>query len=136
MSDLLKIIDFFLQSVEGLILTFLCLRKNVSPGSHICTHPGDKTNKQKHSLYLIMYSGQLCLKPLQLQQLLTTFTTKLSWISFVYFLWNHSYINSSEKQSFKCEVSLLASMLTCMKSNLLNSRFIILKVHEGKSLKV
>lgn len=83
-----------------------------------------------------MYAVKLCLTCLQLQQLLITFRTTLCWFYFVYCLWKYSYNNSPQKYSFKYEVSLLASMLTCMKSNLLNSRFIASEVHEGKSLEV
>lgn len=53
-----------------------------------------------------------------------------------YYLWNHSYKNSSKKYSFKCEIFLFASMLTYIVSDLLNSRFITSEVHEGKSVEV
>lgn len=55
---------------------------------------------------------------------------------FVYCLWNHSHKKTSIKYIFKHQVSLLVSMLTSMKSNLLNSRFITSEVHEDKSLEV
>lgn len=136
MSDLLRIIDYFTVCWRIDSHFSLSQEECFTKKSYLYISRGWNTGWQTEAQFIFDYMQVNCVWYVFSCSNCDNLHDNINFFFFVYCLWNHSYKNSSKKYSFKREVSLFASMLTSMKSNLLNSRFITLEAHEGKSVEV
>lgn len=117
-----------------LILTFLCLKKNVSPESHICTRGQSKQTEAQFILDNVVRSTVF--EAPSAAAVVDNLHNQIKLDLFCLFSLEPFIYKRLRKTELQMGSFPLGFQDNCVKSDLLNSRFVTLEVHEGKSLEV